>query len=270
MEYVKNINEIKNLKNNKIEGKPNLVNSTISFKGNNNILICEPNVKIVNSNLSFMGNNSIIYLSDSKSDYVVTLVLYNDSTMYFGKNNVMYSPFNVVCQEAQNFIMGDECIIFSGVNIRTSDAHPIYDGNSKKRINFSQSVFIGDHVWIGQLTYISRGVKIGSGSIIGNTSFLPPLFEVSSNCYGFGNPFKIVNKNVFFTKDFVGNFKSDDTLNFSSYKSDVFLYNFVNKETLNLNEIDRIIKSLIVEERLHFIKELFVKNKRKNRFTIGY
>ena len=42
----------------------------------------------------------------------------------------------------------------------------------------------------------------------------------------------------------------------------------MNKETLNLDQIDKILKDLNVEDRLEFIQKLFVRNKRKNRFTI--
>ena len=47
METVKSKEEIENLEKNRIEGNPEITNSTISFKGNNNVLYCEGNVKIV-------------------------------------------------------------------------------------------------------------------------------------------------------------------------------------------------------------------------------
>ena len=44
METVKSQAEIVNLEKNWIEGNPEITNSTISFKGNNNILYCDGNV----------------------------------------------------------------------------------------------------------------------------------------------------------------------------------------------------------------------------------
>lgn len=32
----------------------------------------------------------------------------------------------------------------------TCDYHPIMDINSNNRLNFSKSIYIGDHVWCGQ------------------------------------------------------------------------------------------------------------------------
>lgn len=269
METVKTQEDIINLEKNRIEGTPQITNSNISFKGENNILYCEGNVKIIGANILFEGNNSIVYLSSSlNSQYSITLIIYNNSTFFIGREGNLSTPININIQESQNVIIGAECSLSSGVNIRTSDIHPIYDFKTKQRINNARSVFIGDHVWIGHLAYISRGVKIGSGAIIENDSFVPHNAVIKSNSLVVGNPVKLEKTNVFFTKEFLGFHKSEDSLNTQDYKSDVFIYEFVNKETLNLNQIDKILKELIVEDRLEFIQKLFVRNKRKNRFTI--
>ena len=180
----------------------------------------------------------------------------------------MANPVNINIQESQNVIIGAECSLSSGVNIRTADIHPIYDNKTMQRVNPAQSVFIGDHVWIGHLAYISRGVKIGSGAIVDNYSFVPHNARIHSNSLVVGNPVRVERDNVFFTKEFLGYHTAEDSLNTQDYKSDVFIYEFVNQETLNLNQIDKILKGLSVEERLEFIQKLFVRNKRKNRFAI--
>ena len=269
METVRSLEDIKNLEKNRVEGNPEIVNSTINFKGQNNILYCEGNVKLSGANVSFEGNNSIIYLSSAQNhQYPFNVVIYNDSTLFIGRENNMAYPININIQEHQNVIIGADCSISSGVNIRTADIHPIYENDSKERINYASSVFIGDHVWIGHLAYISRGVKIGSGSIIENYSFIPHNAKVYSNSLVIGNPAKIEKSDVFFVKDFLGYHRAEDSLNTKDYKSDVFIYEFVENETLNLNQIDKILKDLAVDDRLEFIQKLFVRSKRKNRFSI--
>ncbi len=269
METIKSQEDIIKLENNRVEGNPEINNSTISFKGDNNVLYCEGNVKIIGAQILFEGNNSIVYLSSNmNSQYSFTLVIYNNSTFFIGKEGNLSNPININIQENQNIIIGSECSISSGVNIRTADIHPIYDNKTKQRINYAQSVFIGDHVWIGHLAYISRGVKIGSGAIVENYSFVPHNGKIKSNSLVVGNPVRIEKEKVFFTKEFLGYHTSEDSINTQNYKSDVFIYEFVNKETLNLNQIDKILKNLSVDDRLEFIQKLFVRNKRKNRFTI--
>lgn len=269
METVKSHDDIANLEKNRIEGNPEITNSTISFKGDNNVLYCEGNVKIIGAQILFEGNNSIVYLSSTmNSQYSFTLVIYNNSTFFIGREGNLSNPININIQESQNVIIGAECSLSSGVNIRTADIHPIYDNQTKQRVNYAQSVFIGDHVWIGHLAYISRGVKIGSGAIVDNYAFVPHNAKIHSNSLVVGNPVRVEKQNVFFTKEFLGYHTAEDSMNTQDYKSDVFIYEFVNKETLNVNQIDKILKDLNVEDRLEFIQKLFVRNKRKNRFTI--
>lgn len=266
MEIINDVSEIEKIKDNKIFGNPELNNSTIQFKGTNNILYCENNVKLTESIISFEGDNSLIYLSENI--YPITLFVQNNSTVFIGKNNKIISKIIINIQENQNFIMGDDGIIGSGVNIRTSDGFGIYDCNTKNRINITESIFIGDHVWLDYASYISGGVKIGSGAIIGNHSYVPPQSKIPSNTYCLGNPAKITKNKVFFTKEYLGNNNPSETMLANSYKSNIFEYEFINNETLFINKINEILKQLNIEDRLKFIIKLLVKNKLKNRFFI--
>ena len=268
METVKNLDDISNLKDNRIIGTPEFKNSTIQFRGVNNILVCDGEITLRKCKISFNGNNSIIYLSYTDSDYHMSVIVRNNSTIYIGKNNKMGLRLDLNIQEHQNLIIGDDCIIGNNIKIRTCDAHPIYSYDTKERVNYSQSIIIGDHVWIDHFTYISKGVKVGSGAIVGLNSFLTSSNTIHSNDYVEGNPVRLLNKNVFFTKDFMGTCTPEETVNFSTYKSDVYKYEFVENETLALDKIDKILKDLTVDDRLEFIKKLFVRNKLKNRFYI--
>lgn len=269
METIKSSEEIKKLENNRIEGNPELKNSQITFKGNNNILYCEGNVKLINAKFSFEGSNSLVYLSSAlNSQYSFNLIIYNESTFFIGREGKMSSPININIQENQNVIIGAETTISSGVNIRTADIYPIYDIKTKKRINFAKSVYIGDHVWLGHLSYISRGAKIGSGAIIENNSFVAHNAQIPSNSFAVGNPAIVEEQNVFYVTNFLAHHRAESSLDTINYKSDVFLYEFTKNETLDLDKIDQILKSLNIDERLEFIQKLFVRNKRKNRFTI--
>lgn len=268
MEIVKNLDEISNLKNNKIIGSPKLNNSVIRFKGENNILFCENKVVLNNAHISFEDNNSLIYLSSSKHNYPLNIVIHNDSVVFMGKNNYIGAPLNANIQEFQNLVIGDEGILVKGINIRTSDVHPIFNKNTKERTNYSQSIYIGDHVWIGQSSFISRGAKIGSGSIIGNFAFVLPNTVFPSNCYALGNPARVFDEDVFFTNTFLGHNTPEDTINTSAYKSDLYIFEVIPSETLSIPKIDKILSELTIEKKLEFIQKLFVKNKRKNRFAI--
>ncbi len=265
MELVRNLEDISKLNRNKFLGEPELINTRIQFAGENNILVCEGDIKLINANISFNGSNSIIYLSYSQVAYRFNIIIRNRSALFIGKNNKM-GIVDIHVEEHQNLIMGDDSIIGSGVSIRTCDSYPIYDFETKQRINYSDSILIGDHVWIDNRSYVSKGSRVGSGSITGVNSYLPPNTVVHSNTLVQGNPIQLLKEDVFFTKDFVGSCTAEDTLNYSTYKSNIFQYEYADNEKLSFEKIDEILKNLTVSEKLDFIDKLLIKNKRKNRF----
>ncbi len=267
MEYIINVAQFEKMIDNKIIGMPKLVESHLVFNGKNNILVCDNNIELNKVSIEFSGNNSIVYLgSDLRRDF--KLRIFSNSTAYLGRdiNSGVSVTINVF--ENQNVIIGDDCFIGDFVYISNADNYPIYTCDSKERINYSNSIYIGDHVYLGHKSYISKGVTIGSGTIIDNASFVPSHAKIPSNIYLSGHPVKILKKNVFFTKDFLGKFTTEDSVNSKNYKSDVFIFNVVNQETLSIPQIDDILKDLDVESKLEFIQKLFIRNKRKNRFSI--
>ena len=268
MEEVKNKEEILSLNDNNIKGNPSLENVNIRFFGKNNILFCENGVKLVNCNIIFKGNNSLIYLSSSKGNYSLNLHVVHDSVVYIGKNNDLIPPININVQEHQNFILGDDCSIGSNTNIRTGDAHLIYDKESKNRLNNGASVIIGDHVWLGHQIYLDKGVIIGSGAIIENNSYVQSNAILKSNCIYSGNPAELMKKGVFFTKDYSANFTKEDSVTFDTYSSRIFLYGDVPGETLDIKKVDSLLSNFDVNEKLDFIQKLFIQNKKHNRFSI--
>ena len=267
MEHIINVAQFDQMIDNKIIGRPKLADSHLVFNGKNNILVCDNNVELNKASIEFNGNNSIVYLGSSlKRD--TKLRIFSNSTAFIGKYVDSGLALTINVFENQNVIIGDDCFIGDYVFISSSDNYPIYSCDTKERFNYSRSVFIGDHVYLGHKSSISKGVKIGSGSFIDNASFIPSTAKVPSGLYLSGNPAKVIKKNIFFTKDFLGKFTAEDSLNSKDYKSDVFIFSVVDKETLSMDSIDKILKDLDVESRLEFIQKLFIQNKRKNRFSI--
>lgn len=268
MESVATINDISSLNENRIMGNPGLHNSKITFHGSGNLLYCENNVNLVNCSILFGGSNSLIYLSSTNSNYSFNLHIFQNSVVFIGRDNNLTPPININVQEHQNLIIGDEGIIGSGTNIRTSDAHIIYDVGTKKRINHSGSVLIGDHVWLGHLSYVSKGVRIGSGAIVDNFSYVKSNCILESNNLYCGNPAKLIKNGIFFTKDYVGNFENEYSDNVDEYISDIYLYSQKPGETLDFDKVNLLLSNFQVEEKLDFIHKLFIQNKKHDRFSI--
>lgn len=267
MEFIEYATQFEKMTDNKIVGMPELIDSKINFRGKNNILVCNHDIQLKNVVLDFNGNNSIFYVGSNLTDNF-RLVIYNNSTGFLGKDCEFGSSVKLQIFENKNMIVGDDCVFQDNIFISNSDGYSFYDSNSKSRINFSNTIYIGDHVFLGNNVFVSKGVKIGSGSIIDNASFIPPYAKIPSNVLVSGNPAKIIKNDIFFTKDFAGCYNFEDVGYSENYKSNVFIYEIVNNETLSMDNIDKILADLDVGDRLDFIQKLFIVNKRKNRFSL--
>lgn len=180
---------------NKIVGcSPNIIDSNINFRGENNILYCDKNVNLNKSNLYFNGRNCLIYLGTG--GHKVNISLHNDSVCHCGNFTSYTNTLNIILSEHKHCFIGDGCIISTDVTIRNSDPHLIYTCNDGKRINLTKSVYIGDHVWIGQNIRILKGTSIDSGSILGAGSIVASK-KIPHNSIWVGNPSRQIQGGYF-------------------------------------------------------------------------
>ena len=152
--------------------------------------------------------------------------------------------------------------------VSTCDHHLIMDCNTNNRVNYSKSVYIGDHVWCGQESAISKGVFIASGAIIGAKSM------ACKNCYSntanAGNPIKEVKQDLFWLRDdpCANQWTKEQTLKYSNIPNNDFKYTYNQNEFLSPKAIEEKLDSLnTVQEKLEFIYDAIYCNKNKNRFA---
>lgn len=96
--------------------------------------------------------------------------------------------------EGKTITIGDDCLIAKGIQVRTGDSHSILLLSSNQRINYSQNVSIGNHVWIGANATILKGVEIEDDSIVGGGAIVTS--NVSSNTVVAGIPAKVVKEGI--------------------------------------------------------------------------
>lgn len=146
---------------------PQFTKSAVKFVGKNNVLFCEPGVKLANSNITFYGDNSLIYLSTSKHVLRLNISVYHNNCFFIGKNVFTNRNLYAICSEQKHIFIGNNCYLSFGIWMRIADPHLIYSIDTKKRINLSKSIYIGDSVWVGQDVLLLKGTRIHSGSIVG-------------------------------------------------------------------------------------------------------
>lgn len=244
---------------------PKLKNSTINIYGNNNIIYCDKGVVIENSIINFYGSNAVIYLSSNTNHYMINIDIFNNSTCYFSNNTFFADTVNLKIYEENNIIIGKDCIFSRNVWLRVADAYPIYMVKEKTRVNYSKSIYIGDHVWLGQNALVLKGSWIGSGSILAANSVLASKLVPSNRVYG-GNPIRLIKKDVFFTNDCVYSWTMEETENNHKNTSNEYIYNREKKNNIIEELENKLIK--YEDKSLEKVKVLNKLTKAKSRFVI--
>lgn len=199
MQRITQPTQLETIESNKFIGElPKMKNSAITFSGENNILFCGKDVVLSDCNINFNGNNSVIYLCSSRHEYKLNVTTNHNCAFYAGKDNYFNGILNVVLSEQKHVFIGNEGLFSFGIWLRVADPHLVYSVADKKRRNYSKSIFLGDHIWVGQSAMILKGTKIHSGSIVGALSVVANK-KIPSNTSWAGNPSKEIAQGVFGT-----------------------------------------------------------------------
>jgi len=158
----------------------------LTFSGRNNAfrsrVIIEGNLCRLYIGNSAHLNNLKIVVAGEKSELII-----NDESSFFGEALI-------ACSEGTKIAIGKDCMFSNNIIIRTMDAHPIIDEKGK-RINHSQDVIIGDHVWIGDHAILNKGACIPDNSIVGSGAVVTKKYDQPGVIIA-GNPARIVKTNI--------------------------------------------------------------------------
>lgn len=153
---------------------------TVKIQGSNNHIIIGDN--------TIIGHGCCIY------------VFGNNCSLKIGNKCSFSHDDEILCQENNaSIVIGNDCMFSHHINIRTSDAHAVYDLVSKKRVNRAKDIEIGNHVWVTAYCIIQKGSNVGDGCIIGTCSIVNHRISASripSNAIIAGQPAKVVKQNV--------------------------------------------------------------------------
>ena len=272
---VRNIDDFSNLTDGNafIGDYPQMKNSVISFRGNDNVFFCEPGVELVDCNLEFNGNNSLVYLCRNIHKYYLSISANNNNVCYIGRNNYFNGTMHIILSEHKHFFVGNDCFFSFGIWVRNADPHLIYNSINGKRRNPTRSIFVGDHVWIGQSVMLLKGTRIDSGSIIGAMSVASGT--VSHNSVYRGNPLQKMGDSVFWDGASVHKWNQEDTDRSQTYSQfiegknihkDDYIFEYDKEATLPYETLDNVFDGTVVKSKLDYLGELNHMNK-KNRFV---
>ena len=164
--------------------------TNISVKGINNTIIIKDLSRILNCTIYVRGNNNRITIGTKAFLEQNELHIEDDNNEISIGEHTSTRGVHLNAIEGTAINIGIDCMISSDTYFRTGDSHSIVDLYGK-RLNFSENIFIGDHVWIGTNVLCLKGVYIPNHCIVGAGSLLTKKFT-EENVIMVGNPARVV------------------------------------------------------------------------------
>lgn len=118
----------------------------------------------------------------------IKIVVRKDALLSIGGGTYINEYSRIFC--ANQVAIGESCAISWNVNIMDTDMHEIYTDDLL--INSDAKVLIGDKVWIGANTFITKGTCVSDNVIIGANTITSK--ELKSGSMYIGNPSKPIKR----------------------------------------------------------------------------
>lgn len=173
-------------------------NVKINVSGKSNEVIIDDDVKCLNYlNISVKGEFNKIHIHSKCMIRILDIEQNGLGNFVEINEGCVTKKLHICCSETSEVKIGKDCLITG--TIRTSDGHTIFDVSTGERLNYCESVYIGDHCWLGDYAYILKGVSLADNTIVAAASMVTKPFT-ESNIVLAGNPARIVKRNVNFER----------------------------------------------------------------------
>lgn len=167
----------------------------IRFYGDNNTVIVEDFSVLKNVSMSISGSNNTVHIGPwchlNRAEFCTED---GNNTISIGEHTKIMGQTHLAAIEGTKITIGQDCLFSSGVHIRTGDSHSMLDLQGK-RINPSEDITIGDHVWMGTQTTCLKGAELPHHSVVGACALVTKKFY-EPNCALAGVPAKVVKREV--------------------------------------------------------------------------
>lgn len=167
----------------------------IRCSGQNNEIVIEDFSRLKNCSITILGDNNRIVIG--RWSTLLNAELYiedSNNQIILGEHTRILGKTHLAAIEGTKIIVGKDAMFSSDVHFRTGDSHSILDMEGR-RINASEDIVLGEHVWVGTKVTCLKGVHVPDHCIIGACALVTGKFE-KPNCILAGVPAKIVKENA--------------------------------------------------------------------------
>jgi len=187
--------------NNEIKTESVLGSVNIEMAGDGNKIHIGPNVRVQSAEIIFRGNGSSILIEDNCRFGNLRVIIQDSAKIIIGRNSTIEQTY-LLARDGRMITLGEDCMISFQTDFRTSDAHGIYDKDSRQLLNFPGDIVIGNHVWIGQGCWISKNTIINSGAVIGAKTMVQNDVIPENSIYA-GTPGRVIRNGVVWTRNII-------------------------------------------------------------------
>lgn len=117
------------------------------------------------------------------------------SEIVIGDNTTTESMCQFASCEGKKIIIGNDCMLSHGIDIRNTDSHSILNDRGE-RINPSADIRVGDHVWIGIRSTLLKGSFIPSNCVVAAQSLVNSSLNASEYVLIAGSPAKVIKSGI--------------------------------------------------------------------------
>lgn len=169
------------------------VNKRIQVEGVNNQIIISSSTNLYNLQIIINGNNNKLKIGGNCTISGFIEMFGDNNEISIGKDTLISSDVRLTAHRGKHIKIGERCLIADLTDIRTTDSHSILN-DQKERINYDESVEIGDRVWLAREVMVLKGAIIGNDVVIGPRSVVSQ--KIPPNTVAVGFPARVVRTNT--------------------------------------------------------------------------
>ena len=147
--------------------------TSVNIRGNGNLIEVDGNSSLLdNCSFYISGNNNTIHIGSNCQLHNVSFYIEDSNGMIsIGENTNITGNTHFAAIEGTSITIGRNCFFSQNITFRTGDSHSILDLEGH-RINPSDNIVVGNHVWISNSVTLLKGTQIGNNSIIATGSII--------------------------------------------------------------------------------------------------
>ena len=167
----------------------------IRIKGSHNTVVIGEFARLEGASIYINGSFNHVTVGDWSYLGGTDLFIEDDGgSIVIGSRTKFLGKTHLAVIEGTSITIGQDCLFSSDIQLRTGDSHSMLDMEGR-RVNASEDIVIGDHVWVGTKAFLNKGAKVAPNSIVGACALVTKAFE-EPHCALAGVPAKVVKTGV--------------------------------------------------------------------------